>query len=67
MVCSFTICQILDDYCEDLTQDTIGAAGKVQDSQIAVCKRPDRRGMSHQKAQMMAYKVADNIRKKTRR
>lgn len=55
---------LVDDYCEASTQDVIAATGTINGSQIVVCKRPDKRGMTHQDVQDMARIIAEHIQLK---
>lgn len=51
----------VENYNEDRLGDTIVATGNVGRTRILVCKRPDRRGTSHQRVEDMAEAVAKYI------
>lgn len=57
-----SFCDIVEEYNEDLSADVIVATGKICNSHIIVCRRPDRRGMSHECVQVMAETVSNHIR-----
>lgn len=52
---------IVNNYEETLSGDTIVATGEVGKTKIIVCKRPDKRGTSHKRVQDMAEVVAQYI------
>lgn len=51
----------VSNYEEDLTNDTVVATGNVGRSKVIVCKRPDKRGTSHERVKEMAKIIADQI------
>lgn len=53
---------IVDDYCEDSSQEIIVATGAIGNSRIVVCKRPDRYGISHEGVRVMSEIVAKHIK-----
>ena len=51
----------MENYTENLLGDTIVATGDIGKTKILVCKRPDRRGTSHQRVKEMAETVVKHI------
>ena len=51
----------VENYTENLLGDTIVATGDIVKTKILVCKRPDRRGTSHQRVKEMAETVVKHI------
>ena len=51
----------VENYTENLLGDTIVATGDIGKTKILVCKRPDRRGTSHQRVKEMAETVVKHI------
>jgi len=52
---------IVENYKENPSEDVIVATGKIYNSHIVVCKRPDKRGMTHENVQAMAKAVSCHI------
>ncbi len=51
----------VSNYTENAESNTIAATGNVGKTKILICKRPDRRGTSHQRVKEMAEVVANRI------
>lgn len=52
---------IVENYQEDLTNNIIAATGNIGNTKILVCKRPDRRGTSHDQVKSMAEAISKQI------